>query len=88
LPGGTPIFVVSRQQFIKYPGYALAGFRKSLGNGPKRHTGRDEVEIRYPLKYCFFWIPDSRFATSGMTDLAFALKISSFSAACWAPVAL
>ncbi|MEE8622157.1 MAG: hypothetical protein V3T37_08915 [Syntrophobacteria bacterium] len=21
LPGGTPIFVVSRQQFMKYPGY-------------------------------------------------------------------
>ncbi|MES0350528.1 MAG: hypothetical protein ABUK19_07390, partial [Desulfobacteria bacterium] len=22
LPGGTPIFVVSRQQFIKYPGFS------------------------------------------------------------------
>jgi hypothetical protein len=25
LPGGTPIFVVSRQQFMKYPGWYLAG---------------------------------------------------------------
>jgi len=41
---------------------------KKPGNGPKRHTGRDEVEIRYPVKYCFFWIPDSRFAPSGMTS--------------------
>jgi len=45
------------------------------GNGPKRHTGRDEVEIRYPVTYCFFWIPDSRFAPSGMTDLVSYLKI-------------
>ena len=37
-------------------------------SNPKRHTGRDEVEIRYPVKYCFFWIPDSRFAPSGMTN--------------------
>ena len=29
----------------------------------------------------FFWIPDSRFATSGMTDLPLALKIPSFSVA-------
>ena len=43
---------------------------KKPGKGPKRHTGRDEVEIRYPVRYCFFWIPDSRCATSGMTDLA------------------
>ena len=41
---------------------------KKPGNGPKRHTGRDEVEIRYPVKYCLFWIPDSRFAPSGMTS--------------------
>gem|GEM_PF-4316732 len=41
---------------------------KKPGNGPKRYTGRDEVEIRYPAKYCFFWIPDSRFAPSGMTS--------------------
>ena len=33
---------------------------KKPGNGPKRHTGRDEVEIRYPVNYCFFWIPDIR----------------------------
>ncbi|MEE9121559.1 MAG: hypothetical protein V3U56_09755 [Syntrophobacteria bacterium] len=25
LPGGTPIFVVSRQQFMKYPDYRLHG---------------------------------------------------------------
>jgi len=31
------------------------------------HTGRDEVEIRYPVTYCFSWIPDSCFAPSGMT---------------------
>jgi len=55
---------------------------KKPGNGPKRHTGRDEVEIRYPVNYCFFWIPDSRFAPSGMTDLMLALKIFSFAAAC------
>jgi hypothetical protein len=30
-------------------------FKKS-GNGPKRHTGRDEIEIRYPVRYCFLWI--------------------------------
>jgi hypothetical protein len=30
LPGGTPIFVVSRQQCIKYPG-SLIGSQKSLG---------------------------------------------------------
>ena len=41
---------------------------KKPENDTKRHTGRDEVEIRYPLNYCFFWIPDSRFAPSGMTD--------------------
>ncbi len=28
LPGGTPIFVISRQQFIKYPGYPI--YRKFL----------------------------------------------------------
>ena len=33
---------------------------KKPGNGPKHHTGRDEVEIRYPVNYCFFWIPDIR----------------------------
>ena len=33
---------------------------KKPGNGPKRHTGRDEVEIRYPVNYCSFWIPDIR----------------------------
>ena len=48
---------------------------KKPGNGPKRHTGRDEVEIRYPVNYCFFWIPDSRTATSGMTDLVLAHKM-------------
>ena len=56
---------------------------KKPGNGPKRHTGRDEVEIRYPVNYCFFWIPDSRFAPSGMTDLLLALKILSFPSACY-----
>ena len=33
---------------------------KKPGNGPKRHTGRDEVEIRYLVKNCFYWIPDIR----------------------------
>ena len=61
--------------------YQSSRLLKKSGNGPKRHTGQDEVEIRYPLEYCFSWIPDSRFATSGMTDLPFALKIPSFSAA-------
>jgi len=55
---------------------------KKPGNGPKRHTGRDEVEIRYPVNYCFFWIPDSRFAPSGMTDMVLAVEILSFSSAC------
>jgi hypothetical protein len=55
---------------------------KNPGKGPKRHTGQDEVEIRYPVTYCFFWIPDSRFAPSGMTDLMLLLKILSFSPAC------
>ncbi|MFA9435336.1 MAG: hypothetical protein ACERKR_11720, partial [Deltaproteobacteria bacterium] len=62
--------------------YLVSRLLKKCGNGPQRHTGRDEVEIRYPVRYCFLWIPDSRFATSGMTDLVFALKIPSFSAAC------
>ena len=26
---------------------------KKSGKGLKRHTGRDEVEIRYPVNYCF-----------------------------------
>ena len=54
---------------------------KNTAEGLTRHTGRDEVEIRYPVKYCFFWIPDSRFAPSGMTDMMLALKILSFSVA-------
>ena len=62
--------------------YLISRLLKKCGNGPQRHTGRDEVEIRYPVRYCFLWIPDSRLATSGMTDLVFALKIPSFSAAC------
>ena len=33
LPGGTPIFVVSRQQFMKYPG--LPSLRLSLQSGEK-----------------------------------------------------
>jgi hypothetical protein len=36
--------------------YLSSRLLKKSGNGPKRHTGRDEVEIRYPLKYCFSWI--------------------------------
>ncbi len=39
-------------------------------NARKRHTGRDEVEIRYPVDYCFFL--DSEYppsADSGMTEL-------------------
>ena len=55
---------------------------KKSGKGLKRHTGRDEVEIRYPVNYCFFWIPDSRFAPSGMTDLELTLKTLSFSSTC------
>jgi len=46
----------------------LSELLKKPGNDTIRHTGRDEVEIRYPLHHCFFWIPDSRFAPSGMTD--------------------
>ena len=43
--------------------------------GAKRHTGRDGVEVRYPVNHYFCWIPDSRFAPSGMTDLMLAFKI-------------
>ena len=50
------------------------------GNGPKRHTGLDPVSS----KLLFFWIPDSRFAPSGMTDLMLAPKILRFLVACWA----
>ena len=53
----------------------LGTLLENPGKGPERHTGRDEVEIRYPVKHCFFWIPDSRFAPSGMTDLILVLKI-------------
>jgi hypothetical protein len=37
----------------------------------KRHTGRDEVEIRYPVVCrCFLDSPpQADFATSGMTEL-------------------
>jgi hypothetical protein len=54
---------------------------KNPENGPERHTGRDEVEILYPVSDCFFWIPDSRFAPSGMTNLMLPFKVLSFSAA-------
>ena len=33
LPGGTPIFVVSRQQFMKYPGYDYRPQTNSLTKG-------------------------------------------------------
>jgi hypothetical protein len=36
-------------------------------------------EIRYPVTYCYFWIPNSRFPTSGMTDLVLVLQIPSLS---------
>ena len=45
---------------------------------PQRHTGRDEVEIRYPVK---FFSLDSGYpppADSGMTDLVLTLKHSVF----------
>ncbi len=50
LPGGTPIFVVSRQQFMKYPvgeNYCLGDFQ---GSSMKIGTGyayllRDELRI-------------------------------------------
>ncbi|GEM_PF-2903493 len=45
-------------------------FLPSVLNARKRHTGRDEVEIRYPVDYCFFL--DSGYppsADSGMTEL-------------------
>ena len=29
-------------------------FLQLVLNARKRHTGRDEVEIRYPVDYCFF----------------------------------
>ena len=35
LPGGTPIFVVSRQQFIKYPGLGRVVFYQMLYNVEK-----------------------------------------------------
>ncbi len=56
---------------------------KKPANGPKRHTGRDEVEIRYPVNYFFLDSPpQADFAPSGMTDLMLVLKILSFSAVC------
>jgi len=30
LPGGTPIFMVSRQQFMKYPGYSDFNFKMQV----------------------------------------------------------
>ena len=49
-------------------------------NAQKRHTGRDEVEIRYPVDYRFFLDsghPPS--ADSGMTELATRTKnVESF----------
>ena len=46
-------------------------FLPSVLNARKRHTGRDEVEIRYPVDYCFFLNspPQADFADSGMTEL-------------------
>ena len=34
LPGGTPIFVVSRQQFMKYPGYGHKTIFSIMGKIP------------------------------------------------------
>jgi hypothetical protein len=59
---------------------------KKPGNDTKRHTGRDEVEIRYPLNYCFFLDspPQADFAPSGMTDQLPACPelVAGLSAAC------
>jgi len=44
-----------------------------------RLTTLSEVE-GVSSKILFFWIPDSRSATSGMTDLVLKPKIPSFSA--------
>ena len=33
LPGGTPILVVSRQQFMKYPGYSTKHYNSEQGTG-------------------------------------------------------
>jgi hypothetical protein len=37
LPGGTPIFAVSRQQYMKYPGYYSAWFSHSLKDNHLTH---------------------------------------------------
>ncbi|MEE9121643.1 MAG: hypothetical protein V3U56_10180 [Syntrophobacteria bacterium] len=30
LPGGTPIFMLSRQRFMKYPGFGRKSFKRSF----------------------------------------------------------
>ncbi len=42
---------------------------KKPGNGPKRHTGRDEVQIWYALICYIFWIQEHHFWPSGMIYL-------------------
>ena len=71
------VFLLSTDELL-----SISWLLKNPENSPKRHTGRDEVAIRHPVSYCFFWIPDSRLAPSGMTNLMLALKVVSFSAAC------
>ena len=59
LPGGPPIFVVSRQQFMKYPGLSIfprshrlntdTGNRHLRGCLVRRGVGREGEVIRYSL---------------------------------------
>jgi hypothetical protein len=56
--------------------------QKKPGKCLKRHTGRDAVEIRYPVKVLFFLdfgYPPA--ADSGMTGLVATRKTLSFSSA-------
>jgi hypothetical protein len=53
---------------------------KNPGNGPKRHTGRDQVSSN--LLFFQDSPPQANSAPSGMADLILVLEISSFSAAC------
>jgi hypothetical protein len=47
---------VYREQITKIP--LISRQLKKSVNGLKSHTGRDAVEIRYPVSHCFLWIPD------------------------------
>ncbi len=47
LPGGTPIFVVSRQQFMKYPGYLS---RESIN---QRLPFIEQIRLRFLEDHAF-----------------------------------